>query len=154
MNYLYLGIANGKQDEAFLKENFPKSLAEITNEWLSNLVRGDVTSFESQILEDGVMADAAIIRPVYGAEKGPSSIVLKYVKGTEAGIAAGKSLNAYEKEIKFYATLRDKVHPFMPCSKIIGLFSDPDKPENFCIAMEDLNIENNAMSIPVGLNKE
>ena len=43
----------------------------------------------------------------------------------------------YEKELLFYEQLRDEVHQFIPCPKILGCFKDKElQPDKFCIAME------------------
>lgn len=115
------------------------------------------------------MSDAAIVRPVY-AEKdaGPVSFVLKYKKGTPSGRETGTSANMYLKEQMFYSTMRDEVHPFMPCAKVLGVYKGGDRnyPDatrsppwelpicQFCIAIEDLETEYDCLSAKVGYTIE
>jgi hypothetical protein len=115
----------------------------------------EVTSFEHTVLEDGALSDAAIIRPTYKlACDGPASFVLKYAKNTKAARDIASGSNAYDKEMKFYASLRDEVDKVLPCAKVLWQYQDPDEPKSyFVLAMEDLTVEYNVGSLVTGFTK-
>ena len=94
-----------EEREQFLADNIPTKLEDVTEEWLSNLVGIKIVSFESKILEMGVMSDAAIIKPNYeeGVTGGPVSFVLKYAKGNDMIKMIAASGAAYIKEVNFYS---------------------------------------------------
>jgi hypothetical protein len=139
-----------------LKDNYPKEgIASLKSEWISHLLGHEVVSFEHTILDQGALSDAAIIRPDYKtAGAGPASFVLKYAKDSQAGRDIAKGSNAYDKEMKFYSNLRNEVNEFLPCAEVFWQYQDPEEPESyFVIAMEDLSVKYDVMSLVTGITK-
>jgi hypothetical protein len=64
--------------------SYPNSLAEVSVEWLSELLGSTVASFEARPILNGAMGDAAVITPTYAeAGSGVPSLFLKYQKEAE-----------------------------------------------------------------------
>ena len=100
------------------------------------------------MLEAGVTSDAAIFALEYApGGSGPPSVCVKYAKGMEASREFAQGGMMYEKEIMFYQELEQMVaQGGMPIPGVIAVFVDPEKPkEFFCIVMDDMGIDHDAM---------
>ena len=100
------------------------------------------------MLEAGVTSDAAIFALEYApGGSGPPSVCVKYAKGNESNRVFAQGGMMYEKEIMFYQQLESVVSASgMPIPGVIAVFVDPEKPkEFFCIVMDDMGIDHDAM---------
>jgi hypothetical protein len=56
--------------------------------------------------------------------------------------------------MKFYSNLRNEVNEFLPCAEVLWQYQDPEEPESyFVIAMEDLSVKYDVMSLVTGITK-
>jgi thiamine kinase-like enzyme len=140
----------------FLQDKYPKQLSEVTKEWLSALVEQPLSAISvKKVLEAGVTSDAAIFGLEYAAGgTGPASVCVKYAKASESNRVFAQGGMMYEKEIMFYQELESMVSKGgMPIPDVIAVFVDPVKPkEFFCIVMNDMGAEHDAMDQIVGVS--
>jgi hypothetical protein len=101
-------------------------------------------------------SDAAIFDIKYAAGvSGPASICLEYAKETETNREFAMGADMYKKEIFFFNDMYKQVAAVMTIPEAIGVFIDPEKPDEFfCIAMEDLNLSNYAIDQIEGIDIE
>ena len=145
-------------------DDFPRKVGDVTVEWLSALLGKEVVSFETQVLDMGVLSDLGRLTLTYaaGADKGPEAIIVKVAKGIDSSRAqpssprasrpAGSAVSqpamhagmgamesgSYKKELAFYESLQDQVPMRSP--KCLATFKDKEKPDEwFCIVLEDMN---------------
>lgn len=146
-----------KERRDFLQDNYPKSLGAVSRKWLSALLQKELTAHSvSKILEAGVTSDAAIFDIEYAAGvSGPASICLKYAKSTESNREFAMGADMYKKELFFFNNFYQEVAAVMTIPEPIGVFIDPEKPEEFyCLAMDDLNLSNDSIDQIVGITIE
>lgn len=77
--------------------------------------------------------------------------MIKFASSSQEGKDSALSVNAYEKELKFYDTLRDEVDLIMHCPEI--MWQHQTDKTSFCIAMEDLALKYNRFNGQDGLTK-
>src|ERR1044072_5665473 len=121
------------------RSSFPVTLEEITCEWLSGVLGGPVTGFETAVLEGAHLSNAYRLHTItYGhARPAPSSVVVKvphHAKEIRDFAMAGR---AYLKEIAFFSEFSGRVPMKTPI--VYGCFADASPTaERFIIVMEDL----------------
>ena len=121
-------------------EDFPRTVGDVTVEWLSALLGKEVASFETQVLDMGVLSDLGRLTLTYaaGADKGPEAIIVKVAKGIDSSRMGAMESGSYKKELAFYESLQDQVPMRSP--KCLATFKDAEKPDEwFCIVLEDMN---------------
>ena len=77
-------------------DDFPRKVGDVTVEWLSALLGKEVASFETQVLDMGVLSDLGRLTLTYaaGADKGPEAIIVKVAKGIDSSRAQPSSPRA------------------------------------------------------------
>ena len=121
--------------------NFPTCIGELTNEWLSTALGGQVTGYETTFLEGGVLSDAFKLHAItYAGDVGgaPKSVVVKVANGVKDRRDFALLGNAYTKELRFFQELASEVPLRSP--KLYACESDGSEgSEFFIIVMEDLS---------------
>ena len=95
-------------------EDFPRTVGDVTVEWLSALLGKEVASFETQVLDMGVLSDLGRLTLTYADEKGPEAIIVKVAKGIDSSRAQPSS------SPKLHSTLRPthgREHPVLKKGK-------------------------------------
>jgi hypothetical protein len=118
----------------------PRTADEIDAAWLSDALGARVSSFETEVLEGGVLADAFRvhrIRYASGAPEGPPSAIVKlasrYEKRREMAIQNG----AYVKEVGFFRELAGEMPLRSPTLYCAGTDGSADAGR-FVLVLEDL----------------
>jgi hypothetical protein len=118
---------------------FPKSIDEVSTDWLSGVFDAEVRGFEKTFLPGGVLGDAYKLKLEYeGDSKGaPPSVVIKHPTEIEDRREMAISNKAYVKELRFFETATAGLPISVP--KVYAP-ADDSSPEaaNFLILMEDL----------------
>ena len=117
----------------------PKSITDVTNSWLSEILGGEITGFDVTFLEGGVLSDAFKIHSIRYADssKLPTSVVLKITNAKEDQRAVAVNNKVYVREVRFFKELVDEVPLRTPI--IYSVLDDgSDGCEFFSIVMEDL----------------
>ena len=81
---------------------FPQSIDDVTNEWLSEVLNGEVRDFNVRFLEGSVLSDAFKVYDIESDEDLPESLVLKLANQVEDRRALTVADGAYVKEIGFF----------------------------------------------------
>jgi hypothetical protein len=108
-----------------MAKDFPRTAGEITNEWLSGVLGGTVTGYETTFLEGGVLSDAFKLHGITyagGAGTEPSSVVVKVANGVKERRDSALAVNAYVKELNFFRDLAKDVPIASP--KVYACLSD------------------------------
>lgn len=122
-----------------MARDFPTTVDQITDEWLSGVLGAKVASHETTFLEGGVLADAFKLRMTYAGDPGdaPASVVVKLANGVKERRDLALLASAYTKELHFFQDLAKDVPMRSP--KLYACFSDGSAgDEYFLIMMEDL----------------
>ena len=116
----------------------PKSIEEVTNTWLSEILRGEVwISKRIQIGQGvGIMGDIFRIELSHKESGIPHSLVVKLPSSWEENRSQGVALGMFEAEVKFYRELAQEVTAGLPR---IFLAEIESGTSNFVILMEDLS---------------
>lgn len=121
--------------------SFPRTIDEITNEWLSQALGGTVTGYQTTFLEGGVLSDAFKLHSItYAGDQGdaPASVVVKVANSVKDRRDFALLGNAYTRELKFFQELASDVPLRSP--KLYTCDSDGSAgSESFIIVMEDLS---------------
>lgn len=144
-------------------------MADITADWLSSAMReaglldsGEIVSFTHRVVgeETGFLGEIAILSLTYSPEvindasaqtpaeqaperRAPATVVLKIPTALKNRVM-GQSLGVYEKEIRFYSTLKDKLNIRTP-DFYYGALSAADDPDVVLERLKSLN------RLPIGL---
>ena len=114
-----------------------RSPADLSAEWLAEVLgTGPIEGFEVHPVGTGQMSESSRVRIGYasGEQAGPASVVLKTASADEASRAAGVGFGAYEREVRFYRELAQRIGgPLAECHLAV---SDPDGW--FTIVLEDV----------------
>ena len=78
---------------------FPQSIDDVTDEWLSEVLNGEVRDFNVRFLEGGVLSDAFKVYDIESDEDLPESLVLKLANQVEDRRALTAANGAYIKKI-------------------------------------------------------
>jgi hypothetical protein len=119
---------------------FPKTINEVTPDWLSTVLGAEVVDFDKHFLPGGVLSDTykLDIRYAPGANSAPQSAVIKLAteiaKQRDLAITNG----AYLKELRFFQEVAAEVPIKVPEVYAIDDDGSADA-ENFMILMEDLS---------------
>jgi hypothetical protein len=122
-----------------IAQDFPRTIGEISEDWLSQTLGAKVASYEANFLEGGVLSDAFKVGITYDGDPGeaPTSVVLKMAKTSAEERASALMTNSYTKELRFFEDLLDEVPITAP--KLYASFSDGSATsEFFLLVMEDL----------------
>jgi hypothetical protein len=87
---------------------------DVTAEWLSGLLGGEIGGVESERIGDGLVGLNLRVRLVDAAPDLPGSVVLKLPSLDETSRATGIALRNYEREVKFYTQLASTVDIRVP----------------------------------------
>ncbi|MGI8925113.1 MAG: phosphotransferase [Tepidiformaceae bacterium] len=121
--------------------DFPRTIAEVTPAWLSQVLGAKVTSYEVAFLEGGVLSDAFKLHSItYDGDQpdAPASVVLKMANQVKDRRDFALMSNAYTRELRFFQDLAKDVPLASP--KVYGCFTDGSAgSEFFAIVMEDLS---------------
>jgi hypothetical protein len=122
--------------------DFPRTVEEISTEWLSGALGGPVTGFEMTKLEGGLFAETLRLHSIsYAGEAGdlPPSVVIKMAHPDADQRAMALGNNAYLKELRFFEDLAPDVPLRSP-----GLYASASdgspQAEFFILVMEDLSV--------------
>ena len=118
----------------------PRSIEEVTDSWLSQVLEADVRGHQRERIGEGVglMGDIFRVTLDYadGQPAGPASVVVKLPSSHEENRAQGVALGMFAAEVTFYNELAPKVSVGMPG---IYLAAVEDNGADFVIVMEDLS---------------
>ena len=120
--------------------DFPRTVDAIHNEWLSEVLGAEITSFSTEYLEGGVLSDAfrlsdiAYAGPTDGA---PPSVVVKLPSAVPARRESAVASGAYVKELNFFRELACDVPIRTPTLYAMDSDGSSDA-DNFILVMEDL----------------
>ena len=92
-------------------KNVPRTIDDVTNDWLSGVLKSEVTDYQVTFLEGGVLSDAYKLHNITYkvSTEAPASVVLKMANQVEDRRAYALSNNAYVKELRFFSDLADDV---------------------------------------------
>ncbi len=122
-----------------MAQDFPRTIDEISDEWLSQTLGAKVASHDVKFLEGGVLSDAFKVALTYAGNAGdaPTSVVLKMAKTDPEERGAALMTNSYTKELRFFEDLSTDVPVTAP--ELYASFSDGSAgSEFFLLVMEDL----------------
>ena len=147
-----LGFKPYFSDTLLLNSKWPRGADTITKEWLSVLMGREVISFTKQLLEKGVLSDAAICTCTYNSSDSrtarANSVVVKYAKADDT--VRLMSIPVYKKELLAYGALKDQLGLQLP--EVYGTWEENGLAEGwFCIAMENLCEKNNLLDQTTGI---
>ena len=117
----------------------PRTLADLTPDWLSQALDTTVVSADvTPIAEgEGFMGRLARVQPTYGAgASGPSSMVAKIPTDDPGSVAIGQLLQVWEREARFYLELA----PGLPVRTPACYYAGGDHESGiFALLLEDLS---------------
>lgn len=131
----------------------PKTINEVTADWLSEAVAGDVADFQlTQIGQGvGIMGDIFKVALTYApGAAGPDSVVVKLPSSFEENRSQGVALGMFEAEVRFYNELAAQVKVGLPKVHLAEIESGT---ADFVIVMEDLS-HLTMVDQSVGMNAE
>ncbi len=121
-----------------IQPNVPFSFADVNPEWLTSALResgvlksGEVTGFSHRIVgeETGFLGQVVILSLEYSGDTGeaPPSMVLKIPTPLKNRVM-GQTIGVYEKEIRFYSSLKPNIQVRTPAFYYgaLSAFDDPD----------------------------
>ena len=117
----------------------PRTLADLTPDWLSEALDTTVVSADvTPIAEgEGFMGRLARVQPTYGSGgSGPSSMVAKIPTDDPGSVAIGQMLQVWEREARFYLELAPRLPVRTPACYYAG--GDHDSGI-FALLLEDLS---------------
>jgi hypothetical protein len=123
----------------------PKSVDEITAEWMDKVLRaadaltgGRVAGVERRVIgaEKGFLSSAVVANLHYDgpAAGAPASVFVKLEPAAGSFRDAERDIGAFEREIRFYREVRDRVRMRLP-----RIFHTAVTPEGSVLVMEDLS---------------
>ena len=89
---------------------FPQSIDDVTNEWLSEVLNGEVRDFNVRFLESDALSDGFKVNDIESDGDLPESMVLKFANQAEDSRALATANGAYVTEIGFPGTLHPRSH--------------------------------------------
>ena len=117
----------------------PKSIDEVTDSWLSEVLGATVTAHSAEQIGQGVGLMGDIFRvalDITDPEGAPASVVVKLPSSFEENRAQGVALGMFEAEVRFYRELAAQAPVGLP-----AVYSADIQPgtADFVIVMEDLS---------------
>jgi len=128
--------------------DFPLHPHEVTSEFLSTCLGGQVTTFsiDNSMTAAGVLADAFRVMDIEyeSGHSGPKSCFLKCTKEIPEVVEMCLTTGVYAKEVYFYSTLIKKVKDVIRVPDCYGIFTndDDDVCKEFCLVLEDFDDSN------------
>ena len=128
-------------------QEIPQSPAQLTPGWLTEALQADsaiaadaaVSSFDTETVGEGVgfVGLLARLHLQYSghAEGAPRTIIAKFPSQAEGALAVGKLYGVYEREVRFYAEIGDRVGLSTPHCYYSGMDIDSDR---YFLLLEDL----------------
>ncbi len=118
--------------------SFPAHPSQVTTEWLSDVLGHAVTGFDSTPVGEGVgmLGVIARLQLRYDGphDNAPASVVVKCATDVAANRAVAMGFRVYEREVKFYQRLADKVGAGVP----LCYFAEfDDESGDFMLVLED-----------------
>lgn len=92
----------------------PRSIDDVTAEWLTTATGLDVTGVEHEIIGVGLGVSSAVYRLHLTGTDVPDSLVLKLPALDEAAVFTSSMLRMYEREVKFFDELAARVPARVP----------------------------------------
>lgn len=84
--------------------------AELTAEWLTEILGAPVTDFAVERIGTGQMSECYRVALTYtAAARGPASVVLKVAAADPSSRQTGMALGLYEREVRFYADIAPRL---------------------------------------------
>lgn len=124
-----------------MSTSFPRSIDEVTPEWLSSTLGRRVTAYQTDQLEGSNLAVCYRLRDIEyaGGETGPASLIVKVAHPASPIREIAMAGGFYTREVRFFIDLSAKTPLATP--QVFGCFSD-ERPacEYFIIVMEDLAV--------------
>ena len=116
----------------------PKSIDDVTINWLSDVLQTDVTGISRTQIGQGVgiMGDIFRLELNHSTPDSPRSVVVKLPSSWEENRAQGVALGMFEAEVRFYRELAKEVPVGLPRVYLADIESGT---ANFVIVMEDLD---------------
>jgi aminoglycoside phosphotransferase (APT) family kinase protein len=135
-----------RRKETTMAIEFPRTLEDLTPEWLSTVLGRTVTGYDTAFLEGGALSDAFQLSAITYADEAdgaPSSVVVKLAHRVKALRDFALMGHAYHKELNFFQSLARAVPIHAP--QVYGCFADGSLgSEYFIIVMEDLTAHSKA----------
>lgn len=130
---------------AGLEVGLPKTLDDVTAEWLTRVLRrsgaiDESTTVASLVAEPfqvgvGLVGKLARLELTYDGGSGPASLVVKYPIDIESQLAMAHAMNFYAREVRFYTELAAVSD--LRTAQVHASMIDDD--QHFMIVMEDLS---------------
>ena len=118
----------------------PKTIDEVTVDWLSAVLNDTIEGFEVTQIGQGVGLMGDIFRVSLQrsnmASAGPESVVVKLPSSFEDNRAQGVALGMFEAEVRFYKSLATQVSVGLPAVYLAEII---EGTADFVIVMEDLS---------------
>ncbi len=130
-----------------MNQEIPQSPDQLTPSWLTEALQADgslrsagaVSSFDAETVGEGVgfIGLLARLHLQYSgqADGAPSTIIAKFPAQTEGGLAIGKLYGMYEREVRFYAEIGDRVGLRTPHCYYSAMDIDRDR---YLLLLEDM----------------
>jgi hypothetical protein len=119
---------------------FPRSIEQVTPEWLTGILGAAVAGYEVKFLEGGNLSDAFRLHNISYASPAPSaptSLVVKFPHSLQASRENAISAGAYVKEARFFRDIAPTLALRTPKLYAVHTDGSPTAAQ-FVIAMEDL----------------
>jgi hypothetical protein len=123
------------------QNSFPRSLSDITPEWLTSVLRADgldvtVGSIVKSGLGEGVgmMSGLQRLAVSYSRGDGPAQLILKMPSGNDANRAVAEGFNLYERELRFYRDVAPRSGAYTP-----KVYAAEIEGHEFILLLEDLS---------------
>jgi hypothetical protein len=143
-------LANSFMPLADAPSSFPRSVAELTTDWLSQALGAKVKSMDLNASDEGQLGLTVIVNNIeYENEQPerPSSVAIKLHCQEDGQLGMAVTFNAYCKEMYFYTQLQATLPLATPTA--LGVWTDGNPLENitgavgtdtthFCLMMENL----------------
>ena len=116
--------------------SFPKTMSELSSEWLTEALGYPVTEFRAEILGEGVGVIGLVTRVSITSESGPKSMIAKFPSQVPENRGVGELYDMYGREYRFYTDIA----PSIPL-RIPECFHASYNPDNhdFVLLLEDLD---------------
>lgn len=125
-----------------MSEDFPRTVDEISTEWLSEVLGVRVSGFEVMPLVGGLFSEVFRLHAIAyegDANGAPPSVVVKVAHRNDDQRAMALGTNAYLKEMRFFEDLAPEVP--LPTPRLYGSASDGSpQAEFFILVLEDLGL--------------
>jgi hypothetical protein len=116
--------------------NFPKTMTELSTQWLTEVLGYPVTEFQADILGEGVGVIGLVTRVCLTAESGPKTIIAKFPSQVPENRGVGELYDMYGREYRFYTDIAPSIPLRTPAC--LHASYNPDS-HDFVLLLEDLD---------------